>query len=190
MMYYKIINGQTVFFKNPLIVGDRQIFNPTEEMLLEQGWQIYIPPEPPVIEPQPMTEPNIYDVMEAVKRVLSTETETLSDEDALAVAALYPTWASKVGEQVNVGERYWYDGKLYKVIQQHTIQSDWTPDVSTSLFAVVSIEEWPEIVVPIPSTNPYMIGDKCTFNGQHYICQLDNCVWTPEELPSAWQLVV
>ena len=35
-----------VFFKNPLIVGEAQIFNPTEDMLIEQGWQEYIPPVP------------------------------------------------------------------------------------------------------------------------------------------------
>ena len=26
--------------------------------------------------------------------------------------------------QVSVGERLWYDGKLYKVVQAHTIQND------------------------------------------------------------------
>lgn len=44
--YYKIINDEMVFFKNPLIVGETQVFNPTEDMLIEQGWQEYIPPVP------------------------------------------------------------------------------------------------------------------------------------------------
>lgn len=44
--YYKIINNEMVFFKNPLIVGKSQVFNPTEDMLIEQGWQEYIPPVP------------------------------------------------------------------------------------------------------------------------------------------------
>ena len=44
--YYKLINNEIVFFKNPLIVGEAQVFNPTEEMLIEQGWQEYIPPVP------------------------------------------------------------------------------------------------------------------------------------------------
>lgn len=44
--YYKIINDEIVFFKNPLIVGESQIFNPTEDMLIEQGWQEYVSPVP------------------------------------------------------------------------------------------------------------------------------------------------
>lgn len=185
MTYYKEINGRIVFFKNPLVVGDRQIFNPTEEMLLEQGWQIYVPP---VVPPMPQTEPDMYDVMEAVKKMLSTETYTLSDKDALAVAALYPTWISKVGEAVNVGERYWYDGNLYKVIQAHTVQEDWTPDVSTSLFAIVSIEEWPEWKQPIGSEDAYMEGDKITFEGNHYISLINYNIYSPVAYPAGWQI--
>lgn len=179
MTYYKTINGQTVFFKNPLIVGDQQIFNPTEEMLLAEGWQVYVPPVIPPAPPEPITEPNLYNVMEAVKKMLSTETDILSDEDALAVAALYPTWISKVEEQVNAGERYWYDGKLYKVVQQHIVQEDWTPDVSASLFTEVSIEEWPLWVQPTGAQDAYMTGDKVTHNDKHWVSDVDNNVWEP-----------
>lgn len=93
---------------------------------------------------QTETDPDMGEVMEAVKRMLANSTESLSDEDALNVAALFPTWASKMGQAVNTGERYWYDGKLWKVIQMHTVQEDWTPDTAVSLFVEVSIEEWPQ----------------------------------------------
>ena len=50
--YYKIIDGKTIFYNGGIIVlNDRQIINPTEEQLLEVGWQIYV--EPPVPEPTP-----------------------------------------------------------------------------------------------------------------------------------------
>ena len=55
------------------------------------------------------------------------------------------------------------------------------------MFVEVTIEEWPEYVAP-GSTNPYMNGDKVTFNNQHYICIMDNCVWSPAEYAAAWQL--
>lgn len=187
MMYYKIINGQEKFSDCRTIQTNEGVWisNPTQQQIFDAGWQIYVPP---VVPPTPQTEPDMYDVMEAVKKMLATSTVELSDEDALAVAALYPTWASKVGHTVNVGERYWYDGKLYKVVQSHTVQEDWTPDTAASLFVEVTIEEWPEYITP-SSANPYMTGDKVTFNGNHYICLMDNCVWTPSELISAWQLV-
>lgn len=41
--YYKEIDGEKVFFKNPLIMDDRQIINPTEEQLTECGWIKYVP---------------------------------------------------------------------------------------------------------------------------------------------------
>ena len=184
MMYYKIINGQEKFSDCRTIQTNEGVFisNPSQQQIFDAGWQIY---EPPVVPPTPQTEPDMYDVIEAVKKMLATSTVELSDEDALAVAALYPTWASKVGQTVNMGERYWYDGKLYKVLQSHTVQEDWTPDVSASLFTEVSIEEWPEYVTP-SSANPYMSGDKVTFNGTHYICVMDNTVWSPSEYPTAW----
>ena len=195
MMYYKIINGQhkirdcktiQLEYDHPPLVAGQWVSNPSVELLTSEGWLQYIPPE---VVPTPQTEPDYEQVLQAVKRMLASSTENLSDEEALEVAALYPTWSSKMGQEVSAGERLWYDEKLYKVIQPHTIQEDWTPDAAVSLFTEVTIEEWPEIVIPIPSTNPYMSGDKVTYNGNHYICQIDNCVWTPDEYPSGWQLV-
>ena len=44
--YYKIIDGKKVFFRNPLIMDDKQIINPTEEQLLEAGWMVWEEPQP------------------------------------------------------------------------------------------------------------------------------------------------
>ena len=59
-------------------------------MIAEAGWEEYIAPivEEPV---EPQTEPDVLEVMEAIKKMLSTETSILSDEAALEVAALFPT---------------------------------------------------------------------------------------------------
>lgn len=43
MRYYKEINGKRVFFNGILQVGNKQIINPTEEQILADGWQEYIP---------------------------------------------------------------------------------------------------------------------------------------------------
>ncbi|MBR4758028.1 MAG: hypothetical protein IK084_04385, partial [Bacteroidaceae bacterium] len=114
-IYYKIIGGQEVFSTCKSIrTANGVISNPSAEQIAAEGWQVYVPP---VVPPQPATEPGYGTILEAVKRMLSTETEELTDEEALDVAALFPTWVSKVGEAVAVGERLWYDGKLWKVIQ-------------------------------------------------------------------------
>lgn len=123
----------------------------------------------------------------AYRRKIEAAAATLSDEQALESIELYPKW--KAGIVVAVSKRYQYSGKLYKCLQGHTTQAQWTPDITPALFVEVSIEEWPEIPENIPSTAPWMSGDKGTWKGQHYICQMDNCVWNPDQYPAAWKLV-
>ena len=105
--------------------------------------------------------------------------DNVSDEQAVVVPALYPTWKEDI--DYTAGQRVAYDEVLYKVLQNHKSQADWTPDVAVSLFAkvlvvdpnVVSAWEQPE------STNPYMKGDKVTHNGKTWMSDIDNNVWEP-----------
>lgn len=47
MKYYKIIEGKEVFFKgNVLYTEQGTIINPTEEQMINAGWQVYVEPEP------------------------------------------------------------------------------------------------------------------------------------------------
>ena len=177
MLYYKIIDGQEVISRcTSLMIDGRWISNPTEEMILADGWLPYTPP--PVI-PSPELEPDYEAVVEAIKRMFSTETEELTDEEALEVAALYPTWASQIGEEVAVGARLWYDGRLWKVIQAHTVQEDWNPVDALSLFVEVSIEEWPEWRQPTGAQDAYNAGDKVSHGGKHWVSNVDGNVWEP-----------
>lgn len=188
MMYYKIINDRTVFSNCKTIELDgHYISNPTAAQIEQAGWSVYVPP---VVPPQPQTEPGLADVMEAVKKILSSETSQLSDEEALDIAALYPTWASKVGKSVNAGERLWWDGRLWKTTQYISeLLANWTPDTAVSLFVEVSIEEWPEWVRPVSAETAYMMGDRVTFEGQHYESLIDNNTWSPLEYPAGWELI-
>ena len=102
-----------------------------------------------------------------------------TDEQAVEVPNLYPTWRDGVEYKLN--ERVLYNEVLYKVITAHTSQSDWTPNVAPSLFAKVLIVD--ENVIPEweqpDSTNPYMTGDKVTHNSKTWISTIDNNVWEP-----------
>ena len=51
------------------------------------------------------------------------------------------------------------------------------------------VEEYPEYVQPTGAHDAYKIGDKITFEGDKYECQMDNCVWSPIEYPAAWKKV-
>lgn len=120
------------------------------------------------------------------RRKIETAAAQQSDELALESIELFPKW--EAGISVTAGDRYQYNGVLYRVVQSHTTQDDWTPDITRALWTVVSLEEWPEIPENIPAEAPWMKGDKGTWKGQRYICQMDNCVWNPDQYPQAWSL--
>ena len=115
-----------------------------------------------------------------LREIIENQSSGLEDEVALTVPELFPKW--KPGKQYSAGERLQHDGILYRVLQAHTSQADWTPDTAVSLFAQVlpgqdgtDIGEW----VQPDSTNPYMAGDKVTHNGHTWESTVDNNVWEP-----------
>ena len=50
--------------------------------------------------------------------------------------------------------------------------------------------EYKEYVQPTGAHDAYHVGDKITYNGKKYVCKMDNCVWSPEEYPQAWEEIV
>ena len=50
-----------------------------------------------------------------------------------------------------------------------------------------SEDEYPEYVQPTGAHDAYHIGDKITYNGKHYECIFDGCVWTPDAYPAGWK---
>lgn len=52
------------------------------------------------------------------------------------------------------------------------------------------VDEYPAWVEPTGAHDAYNTGDKMTYtDGKRYICQMDNCVWTPDAYPAGWKLV-
>lgn len=102
---------------------------------------------------------------------------TLDDETALTGIQLFPMWKSEKAYVVN--DRVQYSSKLYKCIQAHTSQDDWTPDATPALWVVVSIEEWPEWIQPTGAHDAYAKGAKVTHNGKHWINTLDANSYEP-----------
>lgn len=109
----------------------------------------------------------------------------LTDEDALQAVSLFPQWV--VEHAYVVGERLQYKNVLYRVVQAHTSQADWTPDITPAMFVVVSLDEWPEFVQPTGAHDAYNKGDKVTFEGKHYISLIDANVYSPTAYPAGWQ---
>lgn len=104
---------------------------------------------------------------------------SLPDAEALEVPTLFPAWAA--GKGYATGDRVEYGGLLYKCLQTHTAQADWTPDAAPSLWAKVLIPD-PEVISDWEqpeSTNPYAKGDKVRHNGKTWASDIDNNIWEP-----------
>lgn len=101
---------------------------------------------------------------------------TLDDATALTGVELFPPWKLIA---YSVGDRVQYNGTLYKCVQAHTAQSDWTPDATPALWVVVTVEEWPEWVQPAGSHDAYTKDAKVTHNGERWISDVDSNVWEP-----------
>ena len=178
--YYKIIDGITVFYHDPLIVQRMQIYNPSEELILAAGWQEYIPPTPEPIDTT-IYEPDEFAIIEKLKQLAQAQVSQQTDAEALDNIELFPTWISKIGIQVNQGDRLYFDDKLYKVLQTHTPQEQWRPDSTASLYVQVVADDSGTIDNPIAfELNMELVeGKYYTEDGVKYLCirELAQCVW-------------
>ena len=96
---------------------------------------------------------------------------TFTDENAVKVIDLYPVWM--VGISVAKDARYQYNGKLYRVVQAHTTQADWTPDITPSLWTVIDVTHAGTIDDPIPAVAgmEYVYGKYYIEGETVYLCK-------------------
>ena len=120
----------------------------------------------------------------AYRNKIETAASTMTDETALTAVELFPVW--EAGKAYAVSDRVQHDGMLYKCVQAHTSQADWTPDATPALWKTVSIDEYPEWVHPTGAHDAYNTGDKVSYNGKHYVCTIDANTYAPDVY--GWQL--
>lgn len=116
---------------------------------------------------------------------MSVQSANLTDEQAMQIADLYPDWAAMkayaADEIVKFGVNADGETQLYKVIQAHTSQADWTPDTAASLYKKIGFTDdgvsiWTQ---PLGATDAYMKGDVVSFENQLWESTVDNNVWQP-----------
>ena len=120
--------------------------------------------------------------------------DELEPEDISDLVGLYDLW--EPGDAVAVGDIRSYDGKLYKVVQAHTTQADWTPDTTPALWTEIAPPETedgeeivPDFVQPTGAHDAYKTGDKVIFEGRIYESTIDANTWSPSDYPEGWKEV-
>lgn len=107
----------------------------------------------------------------------------VTDEFALQTIDMFPYWRTGLtvtqDDITNGKHRYQYNGKLYKCVQAHTTQADWTPDKTPALWVEVSLDEFPEWKQPAGAHDAYAKGDKVKHNDKKWESTVDANVWEP-----------
>lgn len=120
------------------------------------------------------------DEVNSIVFVTLAESGSIDDVTATEHTDCFAAWVA--GVAYAVGNIRQYDGQLYKCVQAHTSQEDWTPDSAASLWTKIGdpAEEYPAWSQPIGAHDAYNAGDKVSYNGKHYVSDVNGNVWQPD----------
>lgn len=125
--------------------------------------------------------------MKQLRRAMQLFAQTITDESTMMeMADVYPKWSSnsktyKAGDIVAYGKNADGETQLYTVLQDHTSQTDWTPNTATSLFKAVGFTDtgvaiWTQ---PFGATDAYAAGDVVQHKDAFWTSDVDGNVWEP-----------
>ena len=133
---------------------------------------------------------------EQLRKALQMYCQTLTDEQAMEVATVYPAWATgtayKAQEMVTYGVNEVGDPQLYRCAQAHTSQADWTPDVTPALWVAIGLapDQVPVWSQPTGAHDAYNAGDRVHYpdaDGPIYRSLIDGNIWAPDVYPAGWE---
>jgi hypothetical protein len=138
---------------------------------------------------------NKLQMAEQFRRALQMFAGSLTDEEAMEVAAVYDPWV--VGKAYKLDDLFVYgqngvgDPQLYRVISSHTSQADWTPDVAVSLYKAIGLDNagHPVWSQPTGAHDAYNTGDIVNYNGTLYESTFDGNTTVPGTNEAWWKTV-
>lgn len=136
---------------------------------------------------------NRLQMAEQFRKVVQMFAANLTDDEAAEVSYVYDEWQAdrnyKIGDFLRYGMNEVGDPQLYKVAQAHTSQADWTPDNTPALYVAIGLDDsgYPVWSRPTGAHDAYNKGDIVNYNGVLKRSLIDGNVWSPDELPSAWE---
>ena len=127
--------------------------------------------------------------VQAISFVALTEAGNIDADTASAHKDMFEQWC--LGTAYKVGQIRNYNDVLYRVVQDHTSQSDWLPLDTPSLYESIVItesgyEEWKK---PTGAHDAYNKGVIVIYNGKLYKSLIDGNIYSPDEYPAGWEVV-
>ena len=133
------------------------------------------------------------DVLEqakAIRAAMGKVTATLTDEQALEVKELYPLWVTDTAYAVDTIVRY--EDKLYRCVQAHTSQDNWTPDATPALWVEIApVGEYREIKDNMLPTEAFALDEIGWYQTKDNLFKslIDANTYTPDSYPAGWEKV-
>ena len=131
---------------------------------------------------------------EQMRRALQLYAQTLTDDQALEVATVFPAY--EVGKTYAADTLLTYgvnavgDPQLYRAAQEHTSQADWAPDKTPALYTPIGLTEegFPVWSQPTGAHDAYNTGDVVDYNGALYESLMDGNTYAPDAYPAGWKV--
>ena len=128
---------------------------------------------------------NIIEQASAIREAMDYAGANLTEEQALVCVRLYRAY--EVGHSYKTDDYFTYgtnsvgDPQLYRVVQDHTSQADWRPDITPSLYTQIGLdnEGYPVWSQPTGAHDAYNNGDIVNYKGVLYQSTTDGNVWEP-----------
>lgn len=169
-------NGEVKPANRIVIVTDEfQIINPTEEMILADGWVEYIQP---TIEPQPYALSPEEIARDIILEQYNQRTD-IPNQEALDRMVVIYDWSKYIGRVLKQGQLCVYDDKVWRSRQEHTVLEVYPPSMDTaSLYEVIEKIHTGEKDDPIPYAPPMEIFDGKYYTEDEvlYLCTRDSGV--------------
>lgn len=120
---------------------------------------------------------NYIETARQYRKFIEQASKSVDDATALQGVWMFPSWSQNTAYVIN--DRVQYNETLYKCVQAHTSQADWTPEQTPALWTKVSLDEYPEWVQPTGAQDAYNKDDKVSHNNKHWKSDVDSNVWEP-----------
>ena len=132
---------------------------------------------------------------EQFRRAVQMFIRSLTDEEAMEVATVYPKYEVgknyKTDDIFSYGENSVGDPQLYRVEQDHVSQEDWLPSENRALYTPIGLTDagYPIWSRPTGGHDAYNAGDIVDYNGALYKSLMNGNTYSPDEYPAGWEVV-
>ena len=131
---------------------------------------------------------DIVALMQQLRAALMDFAADVPNDKAVKYPMLFEPW--EAGKAYAADDRRQYADRLWKCLQAHTSQDDWTPDATAALWVEVAAPgEYREIKENMLSTEAFAKDEIGWWQTKDnlYKSKIANNVYTPESYPDGWE---